>query len=124
MKTQYPRIIFSIFALVLLMPLARAEDLSTVRARMEQRIAPLDELRASGAVGENNRGFVEVRDGGGDAASVVAAENRDRELVYAELARKTGSSADQVGRARARQIASHSAPGVWLQDESGRWYKK
>jgi uncharacterized protein len=111
-------------ALVLTVPMSRADDLNTLRARMEQRIGQIDALKSSGAVGENNRGLLEVRDGGGDATAVVAAENGDREMVYAELARKTGSTAEQVGRARARQIANNSATGVWLQDEGGRWYKK
>lgn len=101
-----------------------AEDLSAIKARMDQRLNQLDQLKAGGAIGENNRGFVEVRDGGGDAASLVAAENSDRQAVYAAIAAKAGSSPEQVGRARARQIAAGSAPGVWLQDESGTWYKK
>ncbi|HYD84252.1 MAG TPA: YdbL family protein, partial [Opitutus sp.] len=84
----------------------------------------IDQLKSSGAVGENNRGFLEVRGGGGDASSVVRAENADRETVYAAIAKQTGSSAEQVGRARARQIAAGSAPGVWLQREDGNWYKK
>jgi len=104
--------------------LARGEDLNTVRARMEQRITQLDALKTSGAIGENNRGMIEVRDGGGDAAGVTSAENLDRQIVYAELARRTDSTSEQVGRARARQIANGSASGVWLQDESGRWYQK
>ncbi|MFZ9682817.1 MAG: YdbL family protein [Cephaloticoccus sp.] len=102
----------------------RAEDLGAVRARMEQRLGELDQLKASGAIGENNRGFVELRESGGDAGAVAAAENRDRETVYAAIAAKAGTSADQVGRARARQIAANSAAGVWLQDESGTWYRK
>lgn len=102
----------------------RAEDLGAVRARMEQRLGELDQLKASDAIGENNRGFVELRESGGDAGAVAAAENRDRETVYAAIAAKAGTSADQVGRARARQIAANSAAGVWLQDESGTWYRK
>jgi len=103
---------------------SHAEDLSAIKARMDQRLRQIDQLKASGAIGENNRGFVEVRDGGDDAASVVSAENVDRQAVYAAIAAKAGSSAEQVGRARARQIAAGSASGVWLQDESGNWYKK
>lgn len=103
---------------------ATAADLGAVKARMSQRLSQLDQLKAGGAVGENNRGFVEVRGGGGDAASVVAAENQDREAVYAAIAQQTGSSANQVGRARAKQIASASAPGVWLQKDDGSWYRK
>lgn len=103
---------------------ALAEDLGSVKNRMNQRLAQLDQLKSSGAVGENNRGFVEVRGGGGDAATVVSAENADREVVYAAIAKQTGSNSDQVGRARARQIATASARGVWLQKEDGSWYKK
>lgn len=101
-----------------------AEELGAVKARMSQRISQIDQLKSTGAIGENNRGMLDVRDGGGDAASVVSAENADRATVYAAIAKQTGSSADQVGRARARQIASGSAAGVWLQRENGEWYKK
>lgn len=103
---------------------AHAQDLGSAKARMTQRLSQIDQLKSSGAIGENNRGLLEVRDGGGDAASVVSAENQDRETVYAAIAKQTGSSADQVGRARARQIAGASAAGVWLQKEDGSWYKK
>jgi Uncharacterized protein conserved in bacteria len=101
-----------------------AENLDAVKARMKQRLSQVDQLKASGAIGENNRGFLEVRGGGGDAASVVSAENRDREAVYAEIAKRAGSTSEQVGRARARRIAAASEAGVWLQREDGNWYKK
>jgi hypothetical protein len=55
---------------------------------------------------------------------LVAAENRDRGIVYAAIAQQTGSTVDTVGRARAKQIAAASAPGVWVQRENGEWYKK
>ena len=79
---------------------------------------------AHGAADAVMCGQIEVRDGGGDAAGVTSAENLDRQIVYAELARRTDSTSEQVGRARARQIANGSASGVWLQDESGRLYQK
>jgi len=101
-----------------------AEDLNAVRARMEQRMPSIDALKKDGAIGENNRGQLEVRGGGGNASSVVSAENRDREIVYAEIAKKNNTSAEQVGRARARRIAASSAAGVWLQRENGEWYRK
>jgi len=103
---------------------ARAQDLAAVKARMTQRLSQVDDLKAKGAIGENNRGFLEERGGGGNAAGVVSAENADRGAVYAALAKQTGGSADQVGRARAKQIAAGSAAGVWVQKEDGSWYKK
>lgn len=124
MKTYCFRILLLVMVVTGLAVTARAEDLGAVRSRMEQRLSKIDDLKASGAIGENNRGFVEVRGDAADVASVVAAENHDRELVYAAIARQAGTSAEQVGRARARQIADNSAHGVWLQRENGEWYRK
>lgn len=122
MKTFVFRSVFFVLALSFV-ALLKAEDLGAVRGRMDQRLAQVDALKAQGAVGENNRGFLEIRGAGGDAGAVVAAENKDREIVYTALAQKTGSSSDKVGRARARQIAQHSRSGVWVQDEAGNWKK-
>jgi uncharacterized protein YdbL (DUF1318 family) len=101
-----------------------AEDLGAVKARLEQRLRSLDQLKSSGAIGETNRGLVDLRAASPTAGDLVAAENRDRGLVYAAIAQQTGSTVDTVGRARAKQIAAASAPGVWVQRESGEWYQK
>ncbi|MSU70327.1 MAG: DUF1318 domain-containing protein [Opitutaceae bacterium] len=124
MKTFLPRLLLMISALFFAATAARAEDLNAVKARIAERLPKLDALKASGAIGENNRGFVEVRGDGGDAGSVTAAENSDRGVVYAAIASKTGAAADTVGRARAKQIATNSAAGVWLQREDGSWHRK
>ncbi len=101
-----------------------AQDLGAVKGRMAQRLSKLDAFKAQGLIGENNRGFVDLRGGDTAAGDVVAGENRDRGEVYAALAKQTGGTADQVGRVRAKQIAAGSAAGVWLQREDGSWYKK
>lgn len=103
---------------------AMADDLGAVKVRMNQRLAQLDQLKARGAIGENNRGMLELRGGDVEAGDAVAAENRDRAIVYGEIAKQTGTSVDQVSRARARQIAAGSAKGVWLQKDDGSWYRK
>jgi uncharacterized protein YdbL (DUF1318 family) len=123
MKTHFSRLALLLFVLVLAPVMTRAEDLGAVRARMEQRLSRIDALKSSGAIGENNQGLLEVRTAG-EATAEVADENKDRAVVYAELAKRTGASADSVGRARAKQIANNSASGVWLQRESGEWYQK
>lgn len=102
-----------------------AADLGPVKQRMAQRLLAVNALKDRGVVGENNRGFLEARGAlSGDENRMVAAENSDRSTVYAALAQQTGSSADQVGRARAKQIAQNSRAGVWLQDEGGQWHRK
>ena len=119
---------FALFGLILISgPVVlgvQAEDLAAEKARMSQRLAQLDGLKSSGAIGETNRGMVMARTPSAEATKVADEENRDREAVYAAIAKRTGSSADQVGRARAKQIASSSAKGVWLQQDDGNWYQK
>jgi uncharacterized protein YdbL (DUF1318 family) len=122
MKT---RLILLFTALCLLTVSAFAESATDIRRRMEQRLPALDKMKAVEAIGENNRGFVEVRgNAAAGAGPLVAEENRDREAVYALIAQETGASPDSVGKARAKQIASNSRSGVWVQDESGLWKKK
>ncbi len=113
---------FALFSVLLAS--VQAQDLGAVQARMRERLPKIDALKADGALGENNRGFLEVRENKGDAASVSSEENADRTTVYTAIARQTGSNPAAVGAARAKQIAANSARGVWLQRESGEWYKK
>ncbi len=104
-----------------------AESASDIRRRLEQRLPAIDSLKAQEAVGENNQGYLAVPPAGkpaGNAASVIAEENRDRAAVYALIAQQTGATADNVGKARARQIAAGSKGGVWVQDDAGQWKKK
>jgi len=123
MKTIFVRCLF-LLAVLCIGSLVRAEDIGAVKARMEQRLPQVQALKAQADVGENNRGYLEVRGGAGDAGAVVAAENQDRTVVYAEIAKRTNVSADQVGQARALKIAQRSRPGEWVQDEAGGWKKK
>jgi uncharacterized protein YdbL (DUF1318 family) len=127
MKTFWIRSLFALAAFVFVAAATNlfAGDLGAVKQRMAQRLAAIDTLKDRGVVGENNRGYLEAKGAlSGDENQMMAGENSDRSTVYAALAQQTGSSSDQVGRARAKQIAQNSKAGVWLQDESGRWYRK
>ena len=104
---------------------AHAQDLNSVKARMEGRLGAVNALKDRGAAGENNRGYLEARGNasGGDQ-QVISDENSDRRTVYAALAQKTGADADTVGRQRAAQIASIAPRGHWIQDANGSWRQK
>ncbi|HTL67564.1 MAG TPA: YdbL family protein [Lacunisphaera sp.] len=122
MKTRF---LLVLVTLGLFATAAFAQSAAEIRQRMEARLPDIDRLKAAEAVGENNRGLLELRPAAqADAASVVTAENNDREAVYAIIAKQTGATPDSVAKARARQIAAGSRPGVWVQDESGAWHKK
>lgn len=127
MKTFCIRLLFTmaLFALPAALPGLRADDLAAIKQRMAQRLPAIDAMKERGAVGENNRGFLEARGTLSAAdAQTMAAQNSDRTAAYSAVAQQTGSSVDQVGRARAKKVAEKSKAGVWLQDESGRWYRK
>ncbi len=116
-------LLFTLF--VALVSVGLSEDARAIQQRMQQRLGAIDELKQKELVGENNKGFLAARGSLDPAgASVVSEENRDRAAVYVELAKRTGGSPDTVGQVRARKIAESSAKGIWLEDESGRWYKK
>jgi uncharacterized protein YdbL (DUF1318 family) len=126
MNTPFLRLLALTVALLLgtAATVAHAQDLATIRARMEKRLPQVDALKSQGALGENNRGLLDVLAPAENADTIASAENADRSSVYAALAKQTGSSAETVGKTRARQIAANSAAGVWLQRDSGEWYKK
>ena len=106
-------------------PAATAQQSPDLKQQMVQRLPALDELRRRQVVGEANTGFLEVR---GTATpeeqQLVEAENRDRTEVYETIARRSETTKETVGRARAKQIADASARGVLLQDAAGNWAPK
>ncbi len=122
MKRHLFPLLLASFACLVAPAVLSAATPAEAKAHMRERVPAIDKLKLSESVGENNRGFLEARKP--DAEAVVAAENADRAVVFADAASRAGSSADAVGRAFARQVAAASAPGVWLQSEDGKWYRK
>ena len=82
----------------------------------------LQDLRASGAIGESASGYAVARDS--SATAEVASINEKRKAVYAEKAAAQGVSIDQVGKVYAREIFEKVPAGTWLQNEQGQWSKK
>ena len=96
-----------------------------IKARMQQRLPTIVELKSEGLVGENNKGYLEFVPGAAKKqANVVSAENKDRESVYGAIAKQQGATPQIVGERRAKQIAQKASSGSWLQDVSGKWYRK
>ena len=100
---------------------AFADDIKT---RMKKRLPVIKELKAKGAVGENNNGFLQFVGEKKENADVVAAENKDRQTVYEAIARQQGTTPELVGERRALQISKKSAPGERVQDAGGQWQQK
>jgi len=101
---------------------AEAND---IKARMQQRLPTIVNLKSAGIIGENNRGFLEYIPGAAQKeVGAVAAENKDRGAVYNAIAKQQGTTPGLVGERRAIQIGQKASPGEWLQDASGKWYRK
>jgi len=84
----------------------------------------LDQLRASGAIGERYDGLVEARSGDGSVRSAVDTVNAQRRGIYAKRAAEQGVSADQVGRVYAQEIFRNAPGGTYFLQENGQWVRK
>lgn len=109
-------------------------QIQAIQARMSERFS--SSLRAyfdSGALGFTRDGLIAVRDtaaiGLPQRAAVnaaVAADNRDREAVYREVALANGHAewAPQIRATFAQQWIERARPGWYYQDSSNAWQRK
>ena len=122
------------FTLVFAVPqvLSAADDAATIKKNMAERKPKIEALKKAGSVGENKAGYLEAMPKDKDDKEVklsdddkklIEAENADRKVVYAAIAKKEGSTVDKVGELRAKQIRSKAAEGEFIQGEDGKWTK-
>jgi uncharacterized protein YdbL (DUF1318 family) len=124
-------------------PLAMAQDINinvttpAIRqlvAARKQRFPSLAPLFDKGALGENNRGLIEVRDLNtlslqekGRVKTLVEQENSNRQQLYRALA-----EANNIAQDRVSDIATifagvnrqEAQAGWWIQQANGTWEKK
>ncbi|MDO8539443.1 MAG: DUF1318 domain-containing protein [Opitutaceae bacterium] len=124
MNSKFLFILAAIVGLFANVTLFAADAAGDAKTRMRGRVGQIDQLKLAEVVGENNRGFLEMRKSDGAGSALVEQENRDRSTVFSDTAAKTGSTAEVVGRSFAKQVAAASRPGVWIQREDGSWVKK
>jgi uncharacterized protein YdbL (DUF1318 family) len=107
------------------MLVAQSAEIAEATERMKERLSAVDALKTSGKLGEDNMGYLAVRDTlTREEQELLNAENRDRRLIYQHVARSSRQSVDEVGRQRAARIAELAREGVWLQNRRGEWYQK
>lgn len=103
--------------------LSFSQDIKSLKSNMLKRLPTINALKAKGAVGENNLGYLEFK-GAREKEGIVAAENKDRKSIYEAIAKQQGTTAKLVGKRRAMQIIKIAKPGEWIQDSGGNWRKK
>lgn len=81
----------------------------------------LENLRASGAIGESYNGYVVAREPG--AQEEAEEINAKRRAIYQEKAAAQGIDIEQVAKVYAAEIIRTVPPGTWIQT-NGQWRKK
>lgn len=113
-------------------------DISTpainkLKALMTQRHGQLKPFYAAGAVGMDNSGLITLRDPGTVAIKdrntvnqLVTAENRDRNALYAEIAKANGHPEweQDIRGTFARRWVANAPAGWYFQDTGGNWKQK
>lgn len=128
----------------LLIPAAQAQgspnldvsgpEIRAVTASMQQRFGQLKKYFDAGVIGLTTDGLVAVRDQNAVALAeravvtrLVTEDNRDRETLYAELAKanKHPEWEPDIRRTFARRWVERGAQGGWYyQDTGGKWVQK
>ena len=117
--------LLAIFILLAGAPFAAADDAKDIQARMSKRLSSLVALKKSGALGEDNKGLLSVRSAVSKKNNtLIIAENTDRKTIYGMIAKKTGSIATTVAKARAKTIHATAPKGTWIQGADGKWFKQ
>lgn len=105
---------------------------NAIKQSMQARHAQLAPLYASGAVGLTADGLVTLRDAGAvplaqrqSVNALVAAENRDRNALYAEIANANGHPEweSEIRSTFAQRWMQRAQPGWWMQSGGG-WTQK
>ena len=144
-STERPMLLAAAGALLnFLIPAAEAQgspnldvsgpEIRAVTASMQQRFGQLQKYFAAGVIGLTTDGLVAVRDQNAvplaERATVtrlVTEDNRDRETLYAELAKanKHPEWEPDIRRTFARRWVERGAQGGWYyQDAGGKWVQK
>lgn len=102
-------------------------------ASMEGRHRMLAPYYASGAIGMTRDGRIDLRDQKlvplaqrNSVRNLVAEENRDRDALYAEIARANGHPEweGEIRATFARRWVDNARAGWWYMDAAGAWKQK
>ncbi len=99
-----------------------------------QRLREINELKAQGVLGENNKALLDIRSldqlplpRRAEVQRLVKAENKDREQMFKEIAAATGadpSTLPQIRTTYAETLREKARSGDWIQKPDGSWQRK
>jgi len=93
--------------------------------RRRSRYAALRSLEEAGVIGEDISGMVVVRSGQDQTASgIVSEENKDRMIIYNEIAAKNGTSVSDVQKLYSERLQRDTPAGTPIETAPGNWQTK
>lgn len=95
--------------------------------RRKDRLAELSSWQAKGIIGENKNALVEIKiPQGADSPvnKIVAEENADRMIIYQSIAKKNGTSVEEVQRLYAKRLQAAAPSGTAVETADGEWKVK
>jgi uncharacterized protein YdbL (DUF1318 family) len=86
----------------------------------------LDAAKAKGLLGERVDGYVGVvvADPSPEVQALADSVNAQRRAAYEEIARRNGTVVDAVAARAGAKLIERAAPGEWVTDAAGNWYRK
>ena len=123
MKTQFSLIL--LFSLsFLLVPFVQAD--SSFASTMKERLPEVIKAKGEGTVGEGVDGLLHIRaeEASAELEKMVASENKDREALFANLAKKTKGSTAEAAKIFAKAMIGKGKKGHWFRSSKGAWKQK
>jgi len=102
-------------------------DIEKALKNRQSRYHQLQSLKQEGEIGENNKGYVTSLKDNAAAATLTAAENQDRRVLYEALAEQNklgGTGLLEIQKAFAEVQQEKASPGDMVQSSSGDWKRK
>lgn len=90
-------------------------EIEEAALRRKDRRQDLISWQEKSVLGENKSGLVEIRDSRSAADSLrqlVDIENKDRMIIYQALAKKNGTSVEEVQKIYAKRLQTDAPPGT------------
>ncbi len=105
-----------------------------LRDSIKRRSGPIKPYMDKGNAGINQNGLLAVRSSDGvslkeraEVQQLIEAENRDREALYAEIAKANNIPPEAVPKIKgifAKSWIDQAQSGWWIQDAQGNWRRK
>lgn len=106
----------------------------SLKDSIKQRSGAIKPYMDRGSIGIGQDGLLKLRSAEGlnlkeraEIQQLVDAENRDREALYAEIAKANGIATENIPRIKAifaKSWIEQAQSGWWIQDASGSWRRK